>query len=218
MEPKKFIAFEGIDKSGKSTQIELLATHIKRRNKYQDVLLTREPTWRATHIRGMLERDEDPYSDSELISRLYVQDRSLHFRDQISPEIAQNSFVLTDRYAMSTLAYQTAQGESLEPLLQMHEDANIMGPEITFLLTISPETFERRLNKSKELREKFETREFVTEVQYQYDTLGNAATLNESPIDKRIKMLVGQVYKINGERPPEEVQEVVQMIFEGHYP
>ena len=42
-----FIVFEGIDGSGKTTQIERLASYIRNRDKFQSVLLTREPTWRA---------------------------------------------------------------------------------------------------------------------------------------------------------------------------
>lgn len=67
-----FVVFEGIDGSGKSSQIAKLADEIRVRDKYQPVLLTREPTWRAGEIRKKLAEDRDAFSDGGRLAYLYV--------------------------------------------------------------------------------------------------------------------------------------------------
>lgn len=107
-----FITFEGIDGSGKSTQMRLLASELRLRG--FDVVTTREPggTPLGTRLRSLLldtETEVDPLA--ELL--LYAADRAQHVRTLIRPALVENKIVLSDRYADATVAYQGA-GRALD--------------------------------------------------------------------------------------------------------
>ena len=139
-----FVVFEGIDGSGKSTQIGRLSDYVRAQDKYQDVLLTREPTWRATELKDKLKGDSDAFSDARLMARLFVEDRKIHAYSQILPVLKERCFVICDRYTMSTLAYQSAQGEDMRALIQLHRDAKITAPDLTFYVNVSNATAAKR--------------------------------------------------------------------------
>jgi dTMP kinase len=102
------IAFEGLDGSGKSTQLELLATELRAVG--QSVSATREPTDGAMgqRIRAMARSGELVAAEEEL--RWFIVDRREHVRDTIEPALAAGQVVLTDRYTLSSVAYQGARG------------------------------------------------------------------------------------------------------------
>ncbi len=87
-----FIDFEGIDGAGKTSQIELLGKAICSANKYQDILRTREPTWRADEIKKSLIRDKDAFTDGEKLARLFVEDRKVHTYEQIQRILMINAY------------------------------------------------------------------------------------------------------------------------------
>jgi dTMP kinase len=89
----KFIVFEGIDGSGKGTQMMMAAQYIYSASGRHDVLLTREPTKR-------------------LVSDDYIGDRMRHVNEVIVPCLESGVHVLCDRYLYSTMAYQ---GDVLHP-------------------------------------------------------------------------------------------------------
>lgn len=101
-----FLVFEGLDGSGKSTLIERLATELKTRG--QDLILTREPggTPLAEDIRKILLRTaaEAPCARAELL--LYEASRAQHVEHVIKPALSQGRWVLCDRFAASTVAFQ----------------------------------------------------------------------------------------------------------------
>ncbi len=102
-----FITFEGIDKSGKTTQAELLVEAL--RSDGVKVLFTREPggTPLGVAIRHLvLDRkyDVDPSPEAELL--LFAADRAQHVAEVIRPALADGKVVISDRYTDSTLAYQ----------------------------------------------------------------------------------------------------------------
>ncbi len=102
----KFITFEGGEGTGKSTQIRMLADYLS--SKQIDVLTTKEPggTQIGSQIRHILvtERAEEMDPMSEVL--LYYADRSHHVKYKILPALEQNKWVLSDRFADSTMAYQ----------------------------------------------------------------------------------------------------------------
>lgn len=115
------IAFEGIDGSGKSTQMPLLANWL--RGLGLDVLETREPTngpW-GKRIRELYTSRARVSPEQEL--ELFILDRQEHVRDCILPALHIGQIVLTDRYYFSTAAYQGAAGCSVAEIFRRHDFA-----------------------------------------------------------------------------------------------
>ncbi len=103
----KFITLEGIDGSGKSTQIRMLSGEL--RLKGYNVLTTAEPggTPLGRRLRSaFLETEENVSPMAELL--LFAADRSQHVELLIKPALAEGKIVISDRYADSTFVYQGA--------------------------------------------------------------------------------------------------------------
>ena len=163
---KGFISFEGIEGSGKSTQVKALAKYL--RGKGHKVIETVEPggTMIGNKIRAMLlepENHMDPMA--ELL--LYYSSRAQHVREIIYPAILDNSIVITDRFIDSTVAYQGyARGIDLG-LINTLNDIVVpdMKPFLTFLLDMDVEEGLRRNRRAqKEDRFELETVEFHNRV------------------------------------------------------
>lgn len=110
-----FITFEGIDGSGKSTQVRMLSSVLRLRG--MDVVQTREPggTPLGARLReALLDAQEQVDPLAELL--LYAADRAQHVRALLLPALAAGRVVLSDRYADATVAYQGA-GRGFEPSL-----------------------------------------------------------------------------------------------------
>ena len=161
-----FISFEGIEGSGKSTQVKLLAAYL--RTKGHSVLETVEPggTRIGTKIRKLLlepENHMDPLT--ELL--LYYASRAQHVREVIYPAILNNTVVITDRFTDSTVAYQGyARGLDL-PIINALDEIVVpdMKPFLTFLLDLDVEEgLRRNRHAQKEDRFELETIEFHTNV------------------------------------------------------
>jgi len=113
-----FITFEGIDGSGKSTQLRMLASVLRLRG--IEVIATREPggTRLGERLRAaLLDSDEQVDPLAELL--LYAADRAQHVRQLVRPAIETGHVVLSDRYADATVAYQGG-GRGFPPAL-VHE-------------------------------------------------------------------------------------------------
>lgn len=103
----KFITFEGIDGSGKSTQLRILASDLRVQG--FDVLETREPggTPLGRSLRkAFLETEENVSPLAELL--LFAADRAQHIDFLIKPALSEGKIVVSDRYADATFAYQGA--------------------------------------------------------------------------------------------------------------
>jgi dTMP kinase len=139
------IAFEGIDGTGKSTQISLLAEHL--RQKGCRVVETREPTdgpW-GRKIRRLYADREQCTPEEELA--LFIADRRQHVREVIAPALAKGYIVVTDRYYFSTAAYQGAAGH--DPGTVFAKNSFAPEPDLVILLTMEPRT---SLARIRELR------------------------------------------------------------------
>ena len=113
--PGTFITFEGIDGSGKSTQLRLLNNFL-RANRYNP-LITREPGGTPVGLRlraALLDATEEVDPLTELL--VFAADRAQHVRRVIRPALAAGQIVISDRYADATVAYQGA-GRGFPPEL-----------------------------------------------------------------------------------------------------
>jgi dTMP kinase len=159
-----FIAFEGIDGCGKSTQLCKLHDYLFKKDKKIRILTTREPTYSlyGQKIREMLEQHADPMSEAEEFLKLYVEDRREHNEKIIKPFLKRDagnvSIILCDRYYYSTIAYQAAQG--IEPRKIIEMNRNFARPDIALILDVEPETALKRIGGERKT-EKFEKLEFM---------------------------------------------------------
>ena len=143
----KFIVIEGIDGCGKTTQIEAIYKWLpssELMEKNSQVIKTREPggTKFGKRIREILLANDKKNKPSDLTELLlYAADRAEHVSKIISPELHKNNWVISDRFADSTLAYQ-GYGRDLDiKIIKQLELIVCQGetPDITFFLDISPE-------------------------------------------------------------------------------
>lgn len=136
-----FIAVEGVDGVGKSTLLQWMGRYML--DNRIPVVRTREPggTPTAERIRGLIlevtQYDPiNPWGEACLFNAA----RSIHLHNLVLPEVALGSVVMSDRYCLSTYAYQGGgRGLDLGKLEQMHEIAcNGVYPDITFILDADP--------------------------------------------------------------------------------
>ncbi|MBS3091688.1 dTMP kinase [Candidatus Pacearchaeota archaeon] len=201
--PGLFIVWEGPDGSGKSTQLEQAAKAIRMKNKYQDILLTREPTFRASELKKMLQEQSNPFDGGIVDLHLFVQDRKIHTEEQIIPASNQRTLVFCDRYSMSTGAYQSAQGVPVEDIIKYHEEAKTLTPDLTIYVDISREVAEQRMIKRGDKREKFENNSQFNELLInRYRELVALANA-----DMRARKVFGPIVRINGNQEIEKVTE-----------
>ena len=175
----KFIVFEGIDGSGKTTQINQLKKWINHTNlipRNNKLIVTREPggTELGKQIRSLLldeSVEKSPNSITELL--LYAADRAQHINEIILPSLNKGDWVISDRFCGSTLAYQ-GYGRKLDiKLIKNLETIATQGvsPDITFLLDISvEESIKRRITKKDDRIEK-EGRDFLLNVSLGFEIL-----------------------------------------------
>ena len=136
----RFITFEGIDGSGKSTQAKALAAKLKASG--QDVILTREPGGSpgAEEIRNLvLTGDPDRWSaETEIL--LFTAARRDHLEKTINPALEAGQTVISDRFADSTRVYQGAtRGDLQEMVDQLHRLMIAREPDLTFIIDMDPD-------------------------------------------------------------------------------
>jgi dTMP kinase len=105
---KKLITFEGIEGSGKSTQIKLVAEYFVKKN--VPIIITQEPSGTdiGRKIGSILFNSEHYYMCAETEMFLFCAARAQHVREKIMPALEQNKVVLCDRFSDATYAYQGA--------------------------------------------------------------------------------------------------------------
>lgn len=163
----KFITFEGGEGTGKSTQIKLLAEYIKQKGK--NTIITKEPggTEVGQEIRRLLVCGDKDKFDALAEALLYFADRHVHLVQKIWPEIAKGTWVLSDRFADSTMAYQYYgynKRLSKKIIKDLYKIAvGNFEPDLTIVLDLDPKIgLARSFNKAKTMDVKelrFEKRE-----------------------------------------------------------
>jgi dTMP kinase len=182
----KFITFEGIDGSGKSTLISAIRERLLEKGiKEEKILITKEPggTDFAELLRDVLAKKVDREPLAELFALLSA--RYDHTKRKIIPALREGKIVICDRYSDSTFAYQVF-GKGLEYYIVTHLNkiASLkLKPDLTILIDLDPKIAFERL---KDKRDHYESLglEFFERVRYGYLALAKRAK-------KRIKVIDG---------------------------
>tara|TARA_B100000609_G_scaffold172754_1_gene148362 strand:- start:80 stop:706 length:627 start_codon:yes stop_codon:yes gene_type:complete len=159
-----FISFEGIDGSGKSTQIQHLAKYLETLG--FDVIITREPggSIGGEEIRNLLLQGEVDRWSAETEILLFTAARRDHLERIIAPALEDGKIVICDRFTDSTRMYQGMRGPSLRNLVELLNDKIIKwDPDLTIIIDINPETSLKRAKSRKTVEERFE--DFGVELQ-----------------------------------------------------
>jgi dTMP kinase len=200
--PGIFITFEGIEGSGKSTQLARLASRLRLQGRAVET--TREPggTIMGDKIRSLLldVRHTDLRPKAELL--LYLAGRSQHLQTVIQPNLAKGMIILCDRFSDATIAYQGfGRGLRKSPDFQrlIRYAADGLQPDLTLLLDLDPRTALARVaNRGEINRIDRETLTFHTRVRRGYRELARRAP-------RRITV-------INAKRPEDDVAGQIERI------
>jgi dTMP kinase len=177
-----FVTFEGLDGSGKTTQVELLRATLQAEGR--QIVTTREPggTPLGERVREILLGgiEISPWAEATL----FAAARAELVERVIAPELARGADVVCDRYIDSSLAYQgIARGLGVERVLELnlHATRGLL-PDRTFLLLLDPERASGRLGDEPD-RIEFEGREFRAAVDAAYRSLAEMFPQRVIPID-----------------------------------
>ena len=190
----RFIVFEGIDGSGKTTQCRLLCEKIRAAG--QALHVTKEPTDRpiGTLLRQFLENKYK--TDERAMAMLFAADRLDHIvNDQngLLPIIQNGVHVVSDRYYLSSYAYQSVSMPMPWVLAINAQNAALLRPSCHVFIDVSPETAIARLRQSR------------PDIQL-YETMDHLALVRKSFFDVFARVKDEEtIVVVNGERPEAEI-------------
>jgi dTMP kinase len=159
----RLVALEGLDGCGKTTQAARLAAALRARG--HEVVLTREPTDGpfGRRIRS-LAKSADPLTAAQE-RELFTEDRREHVARVIEPALAAGRWVLTDRYFLSTVAYQGARGLEWREILRSSED-EFPVPDVVLLFELpAAEGLARARARGGAPDPRFEQDEYLAQVE-----------------------------------------------------
>lgn len=170
----KFVAFEGCEGSGKSTQLKLLAAYLEK--SAIPFVMTREPGGSsvAEKIRGIILDKSNSAMCDECEALLYAAARVQHLKEVIIPALNEGKLVVCDRYVDSSLAYQGyARGLGFDYVAEINSVAlKEYAPDLTLFLDIPPDrAFERKHGADKNDRMELLGMEFHKQVYKGYREL-----------------------------------------------
>ena len=200
-----YIAFEGIDGAGKTTQAEILKKYLEKKGR--EVILTKEPTQNPPigilihdFIKGRVKFP--PVS----LQYLFAADREIHQKGLIEPNLKNGKIVISDRCFWSSVAYgildkkgdvqKLGNSEILlvsESILSMYHQ--FIAPDMTFYIDVDPQTAIERLSYMKRQREYYETSEKLKIIKAGYDWLS--------------KKFPNEIVVIDGDKPEGKVTDQI---------
>ncbi|MCC7166383.1 MAG: dTMP kinase [Rhodospirillales bacterium] len=183
----RFISFEGGEGSGKSTQIRLLAEKLNGQG--IEAILTREPGGSpgAEQIRALLVSGETGRWDAMTEALLHTAARRSHLAATVWPALGQGRWVISDRYADSTLAYQGhGHGLPVEDIRRLHRLANEnFWPDLTLILDVPVELGLERAGRRGGAEDRYERmgRDFHERLRQGFRTIAEAEPARCALID-----------------------------------
>lgn len=200
----KFIVFEGIDGSGKSTQINLLSDALEKHSiEYQSTL---EPTYGM--VGGVLHDilSGKVKTDPKVTASLFVADRLDHIlndNDGLLKAINSGKTVICDRYYFSSYAYQSVEVPREWVVSANRLAADTLKPDVTIFIDIPAEVAMERISKNRDNIEIYENLERLTAVREGYLSAFELLKNEEN------------VFVVNGNQPPEKIaEEIKNYVFE----
>ena len=183
-----FIVFEGIDGTGKSTQVDKLAETLKEAG--HQVVTSKEPTDGPFGTRLRQSASTGRLSPQEELD-LFHRDRREHVETLIKPALARGETVILDRYYFSTMAYQGVRGFDPEEIRAINEEF-APAPDHVFLLELDLDTALDRIGVRDGAANEFEQREALQKCHDIFAAL-------DDPF----------IHRIDASQPPEEVHRAV---------
>jgi dTMP kinase len=165
----KFIVLEGIDGSGTTTQLDRAVSHVQRLG--QIAVATREPSagpigrLLRDALLGRLTMPDGAAMAGRTMALLFAADRIDHLQREIDPQLAAGATVISDRYLLSSLAYQAeeADREWVAGLAR-----GILRPDLTILLDLPVEVAARRRKAAGRPVERYDADSFLAKVSANY--------------------------------------------------
>lgn len=164
MNPRRgrLVALEGLDGCGKTSQLPHLVQLLAERG--VDALATREPTdgeW-GRKLRVTAQTGDLAPPEEEL--RWFMEDRQEHLQEEVLPALQSGRWVITDRYFLSTVAYQGARGLDWEQILRENE-ARFPAPDLAIVFELTPaQGLERVERRAGTPEPGFERADYLTRV------------------------------------------------------
>ncbi len=190
----KLICLEGIDGSGKETQLELVLKMLRGKKvsvyKYPD---------KKSAFGEIIDRFLKKKIELSPLSQFMVYMLDIA-KDQceIEKKLKEGKTVLLDRYIFSTIAYQCSKGISFERGVEMIEEVNFMRPDLVLLLDILPDVSMERKGRQKKMDRHEEDVELLRKVRENYLKLCER------------KFLADKWVKVDADAKPSEVFEIVK--------
>ncbi len=184
----KFVVFEGIAKSGKSSRAKILAEKLQ--NRGCDVLLTKEPTDSLAEGRRVIKvcKSEKDIKDPKALERDFHIACVKHIKNEIVPALKRGTIVIADRSFFSALAYGFALRVDKKFLYDLSQD--ILIPDIMFFMHTTPSLVCKRLSEQKRHRCLFEKEKYLRAIFGAYQSI-----IRDFLSKTHIRILMGDLHE-----------------------
>jgi dTMP kinase len=189
----RFLVLEGIDGAGTTTQAERLELFLNGRGRR--TLRTREPSDGPVGrlIRRFLAGDETP-PPPDAMAMLFAADRFDHLSREIEPALADGVDVISDRYYLSSAAYQS-QASARDEVLRLNR--SVRRPDLTLVLAVDAEVAERRRQAAGRTHELYDALPLQRRIAEAYEYLARRPPLGE------------RIVIVDGAASPEVVEQEI---------
>jgi dTMP kinase len=170
----RFIVLEGIDGSGTTTQLDKAVSHLLRLG--HPAVATREPSGGPVGrllreaLLGRLNLEDGTRMDGRTMALLFAADRIDHLQREVEPQLAAGTAVVSDRYVLSSLAYQAEEAER-EWVASLAR--GIAQPDLTILLDLPIEVAAQRRAAAGRPFERYDADSYLAKVAANYRTLAS---------------------------------------------